>query len=124
MLGLIPQAELERELARADLGVVSQSYDGGEFNVPSKLMNYLAIGLPVIASVNPSGEVASIVRSSGGGWVTDQLDTGLFAASVASALSDPAARKQRSASGVAFANNNLTPSALATNFDSLFAQIG
>ncbi|MFL6088967.1 MAG: glycosyltransferase family 4 protein [Aeromicrobium sp.] len=71
MLGLVSDDELERELAQADMALVSQTSDGVEFNVPSKLMNFMAYGLPVIATVNPDREVARVVGESGGGWIVD-----------------------------------------------------
>lgn len=42
MPGLVDDRRLEAELRRADVALVSQSHDGAEFNVPSKLMNYMA----------------------------------------------------------------------------------
>ena len=50
---------------------MSQSHDGAEFNVPSKLMNYMAYGLPVLAVVRPGSEVARLIEESGAGWVVD-----------------------------------------------------
>jgi len=58
MLGVVDDGQLERELQRADIGVVSQRYEGSEFNIPSKLMNYMAYGLPVLAAVHPHGQDA------------------------------------------------------------------
>ncbi len=71
MLGLVDDRQLEAELQAADIAFVSQRYEGSEFNIPSKLMNFMAYGLPVLAAVNPAGEVARIIRESGGGWVVD-----------------------------------------------------
>ncbi len=71
MVGMVSDEHLERELAAADIALVSQSYQGAEFNIPSKLMNFMAYGLPVLAAVNPDGEVARLVRDSGAGWVVD-----------------------------------------------------
>jgi colanic acid biosynthesis glycosyl transferase WcaI len=123
MPGLLLGQDLIDELERAHLGLVSQSYEGAEFNVPSKLMNYLAVGLPVISSVNPEGEVASILESSGAGWVTDRVDTGLFASSAARVLEDQTELERRSRLGVEFAEANLMPDKLAARFDSLLAEI-
>ena len=74
MLGVLGPDDLKAEIDRSHLGAVTQAYSGGEFNVPSKLMNYLAVGLPVVASVRPESEAARIVEQSGAGWVSDSSD--------------------------------------------------
>ncbi len=71
MLGLVDDEQLEQELSEADIGLVTQRYEGTEFNIPSKLMNFMAYGLPILAAADPKGEVARIVHESGGGWVVD-----------------------------------------------------
>ena len=53
MLGVVPGERLEEELRSATLALVSQSYEGAEFNIPSKLMNFMAWELPIVAAVNP-----------------------------------------------------------------------
>jgi putative colanic acid biosynthesis glycosyltransferase WcaI len=70
VLGIIPET-IENELARATVGLVGQRPDTGEFNMPSRLMNFMAHAVPVIAVVGETSEVARIVRESGGGWVLD-----------------------------------------------------
>ncbi len=62
----------------ADIAFVSQRYEGSEFNIPSKLMNFMAYGLPVLAAVNPAGEVARIVTEADAGWVVDSSDPDAF----------------------------------------------
>ena len=78
MLGMVDDARLEQELQQADVAFVSQRYDGSEFNIPSKLMNFMAYRLPVLAAVNPAGEVARIVEESRGGWIVDSSDPDAF----------------------------------------------
>jgi len=117
LLGLVSTEELRAELSRARVGAVTQSYDGGEFNVPSKLMNYLAVGLPVIASVDPNGEIRKLVEDSEGGWVTDCKDPGEFAAAAARALREEERLAERSRSAEDFARENLSPDAHARTFE-------
>jgi colanic acid biosynthesis glycosyl transferase WcaI len=123
MPGLLLGQDLTDELARADLGLVSQSYDGGEFNVPSKLMNYLAVGLPVVASVAPDGEVAAILERSGAGWMTDRIEPERFAEAAADAIADPGALNEKSAAAVAFADANLMPSSLVDTFEAVLEDL-
>ena len=54
--------ELEGEMQRATIGLVPQRPDVDEFNLPSKLMNLMSRGVPVLASVNPQSEIARIVQ--------------------------------------------------------------
>ncbi len=123
MPGLLLGQDLVNELAGAHLGLVSQSYEGGEFNVPSKLMNYLAVGLPVVASVAPEGEVAAILSKSGAGWMTDRVAPERFAEVAADAISDPEELLRRSHAAVKFARANLMPSSLAANFEGVLTEM-
>ncbi len=119
MTGLLSQDDLERELSRASLAAVSQSYEEEEFNVPSKLMNYLAAGLPVVGSVTPRSEAARIIEKSHSGWVAQ---SGSFGETVFAALSDDQALEHKAASGQEFAKQNLSPESLADRFESVIGQ--
>lgn len=123
MPGVLVGESLEQELRRAQLGIVSQRGDVAEFNLPSKLMNYMAYGLPVLASVRPESETARIVRDSGGGWVTDANDPGAFADAAADALSRPDELRSRGAASRAFAARHFRPVDVARAFESLLLEV-
>lgn len=123
MMGVVDRQVLQAELSKAALGAVTQSYGGGDFNVPSKLMNYLALGLPVIASLPEGSEAARIIQSTGSGWVTDSNTPEDFAATAADALSDPEEMERRGRLGLKFAQSNLTPMALAEKFDAVLDSV-
>ena len=116
MLGLLDDERLEQELRRADIAVVSQRPDIEEFNLPSKLMNFLAYGLPVVAAVRPTSEVARLVDSSGGGRVVDSSAPAEFAPAALELLADQPAREKLSEAGFEFARENLAPAAFAARF--------
>lgn len=78
MLGVVSSDQLEAELLSADVALVTQHYNGPEFNIPSKLMNFMSYGLPVLAIVDPAGEVARIVGDADAGWVVDSADPEAF----------------------------------------------
>jgi len=115
--GVLTIEPLERELRHAAVAVVSQGYEGIDFNVPSKLMNFMAYGIPTVASVGSDSEVARIVTASGGGWVTDSADTGHLASKLAEVLKDRAAREERGRAALAFAQRHFSPEHAAQRFE-------
>ncbi len=118
MLGLVDDERLERELAHADVALVSQRYEGSEFNIPSKLMNFMAYGLPILAAVNPSGEVARLVRCSGAGWVIDSSDPDSFPAELVRLRDQGAAEvAERGAAAQTYAKEHFTQRAFAEQFE-------
>lgn len=123
MPGVLYDEQLEPVLRSASIGLVSQRADIQEFNLPSKLMNYLAYGIPVIASVNPDSETARIVEESGAGWVTDARSPSTFASVAAAKLRDPEALRIASRAGFAYANENFHPSAVAATFESVLSDV-
>lgn len=121
MTGLLDQGQIREQLGRATLAAVTQAYDAGEFNVPSKLMNYLAAGMPVVASVRRSSEAARIINEAGAGWLAEP---GSFGSTVAGALADPKALARCSKASHDFARSNLSAEALADRFELAMAGAG
>ena len=117
MLGLVSDERLEEELRSATLALVSQAYDGTEFNLPSKLMNFMAYRLPIIAAVNPRSEVARIVAEAGAGWVVDSSRPQLFPHTVASAVSRPDELDARAAAAAAYARDRFSRKGFIDKFD-------
>jgi putative colanic acid biosynthesis glycosyltransferase WcaI len=118
MPGLLLE-ELEEEIRRATIGLIPQRPDVDEFNLPSKLMNLMSRGVPVLASVNPQSEIARIVRESGAGWVVDAANPEAFPRALRDILADQAELERRGAAGREFARRNFSPEAVATRFEDL-----
>ena len=120
---VVPDWELERHLRGATLALVSQRSGLDEFNLPSKLSNFMAYGIPVVAVVDPHSETARIVRESGAGWVVDngRLDT--LGPTVAQALLDQNERQRHGAAGLSFAREHFVPAALAEIFEARLLEI-
>jgi colanic acid biosynthesis glycosyl transferase WcaI len=123
MVGVLDDDALEAELQQADVAVVTQRYEGGEFNIPSKLMNFMAYGLPVLAAVNPGGEVARIVREAGAGWVVDSSDPESLPREVARLRDAPGEISERAEASRAFASEHFSQAAFARHFDTLLRQL-
>ena len=115
--GIIGEEALDRELGRAAVALVSQHYEGAEFNVPSKLMNFMGQGLATVASVGSHSEVSRILDASEGGWVTDSARPQEAAQTLAEVLSRPEEIARRGAKALAFARANFTAAHCAERFE-------
>ncbi len=121
--GLLGSDALERKLRQAAVAVVTQGYEGIDFNVPSKLMNFMAYGIPTVASVRADSEVARIIDESGGGWVTDSADTGRLTTKLAEVLGDRTALTQRGEAALTFARQHFSPDHSAARFESALVDL-
>ncbi|MDA0185490.1 glycosyltransferase family 4 protein [Solirubrobacter phytolaccae] len=117
MLGLLLGDEMERELRTTTLGVVTQRADIVEFNLPSKLMNYMAHGLPVLAVVNERSECARIVRESGAGWVLDSGRLGELDTLLPQLVGDQQELLARGRAGHAFAARHFSPERVVERYE-------
>jgi len=123
MLGMLSDDALERELGNATIAFVSQHHTGAEFNIPSKLMNFMAYGLPVLAAVKPGSEVASIVEQSGGGWVVDSSDPASFPRKLAELLERPDEVQARSTAALRYAEQHFTVYNFADRFEAALREV-
>jgi glycosyltransferase involved in cell wall biosynthesis len=117
MPGVVDDERLEQELQRATVAFVSQQHEGAEFNIPSKIMNFMAYGLPVLAAVNPDGEVARIVEQAGAGWVVDSDEPDSFPSKLAEILRAPEEIKARGEAAHEYAQRHFTQRSFVQRFD-------
>jgi colanic acid biosynthesis glycosyl transferase WcaI len=115
MKGLLPS--VDDELDRAAVGLVPQRPDILEFNLPSKLMNFMARGVPVLASVRPDSETARLVQLSGGGWVVDAADPDAFPDAVRRIAGEPDDRAARARKAREFAAEHFSADVIADQFE-------
>lgn len=123
MLGLVDDSQLEHELSSADVGFVSQRYEGSEFNIPSKLMNFMTYGLPILAAVNPTGEVARIVRESGAGWIVDSSDAAAFPREVGRIARAEGEIRERAAAARRYAERHFTQEGFVARFEQTLSAV-
>jgi colanic acid biosynthesis glycosyl transferase WcaI len=117
--GIVDDERLTQELERAAIALVSQHYDGAEFNVPSKLMNFMGYGLATVASVGPHSEVSRILETSEGGWVTDSSRPNEAATKLAEVLCQPDEIARRGAKALDFAETHFTAAHCAERFEAV-----
>jgi colanic acid biosynthesis glycosyl transferase WcaI len=116
--GILTPEQLGTYIERAAIGVVTQSPRDHDVNVPSKLMNFMGAGVPVLASVDANSEVARILTESGGGWLTDSSQVEeQFALALVEALKNPEERARRGAAALEFARRNFDAGQIAERFE-------
>lgn len=123
MPGVVDDERLEEELQAAIIAFVSQQHEGVEFNIPSKIMNFMAYGLPVLAAVSPNGEVARIVKRANAGWVVDSADPDSFPRKLAEILRAPAEITARGRAAYQYAQRHFTQAGFAERFDESLTQV-
>lgn len=123
MLGVVDDERLEQELQAATIAFVSQHHQGAEFNIPSKIMNFMAYGLPVLAAVNPGGEVARIIERAGAGWVVDSSQPDDFPRKLAEILRSPQDIQVRGRAAYDYAQACFTQAGFAGQFDEALGEV-
>lgn len=85
----VPPSEVEAYAAAADVGVVTTQPIGlnNRYSMPNKLFQYMAAGIPVLASDFP--QVRAIVEGSNAGMVTDTERPDRIGACLREMLDDP-----------------------------------
>jgi colanic acid biosynthesis glycosyl transferase WcaI len=81
-LPLLDDADFRGLLAASDVCLVTQQKSVSDIVFPSKIVTYFAAGRPVIASVNPGGEVAQAMRESGAGSIVTPEDAEALLAAI------------------------------------------
>ena len=117
--GVVAASRLERELSTATVALVSQRADIAEFNLPSKLMNFMAWGLPVVAVVRPGSEVARLVEEAQAGWVAAAGDPRALERALLAALDNRQERERRGQAAARFAERHFSPDAHAEAWEAL-----
>jgi colanic acid biosynthesis glycosyl transferase WcaI len=123
MLGLVDDDRLEDELLEADVAIVTQRHGGIEFNLPSKMMTFMAYGLPVLGVVDPEGEVAQLVDDSNAGWIVDSSNPELWPAKLAELVSRREDVDAKGRASRAYAERRFLPETVGDQFESLLEEI-
>jgi glycosyltransferase involved in cell wall biosynthesis len=86
----VPEEKFQEVLGSAGLGVVSLAPSVEGLNVPGKMYNLLARGVPLLAIVGDSSEVARVIDEHRVGYRVDCGDARAAAAAILDAHADPA----------------------------------
>lgn len=102
-LPFLSRPQLADLLAASDLALLTQRRNLIESVIPSKLITYMAAGLPVVASAHDDSEAARLIRRADCGVVVEPEAPEALRDAVAEMLADPERRRTLGAAGRSFA---------------------
>lgn len=112
----VPFADLPRMLSGADVFVAVIEPEAGIYSVPSKILTYLAIGRPILASVPDENLAARLIgRNEAGFTAASGRDEALLDA-LDRLAADPALRTRLGDNGRAYAKRTFDISAIGDRF--------
>ncbi len=120
---LQPKDRLPEVLAAGDIHVVPLRTGLARSSVPSKLYSILAAGRPIVASVDPGTEVDRTVAAAGAGIAVGPDDPEAFTKAIVALVQDRPAARAMGEAGRRFVEGWASPAAVATAYESLFAEL-
>jgi glycosyltransferase involved in cell wall biosynthesis len=107
-------------LVASDALLVTEQADTGLLPPPGEVADYLAAGRPVVAAVPVAGTVAAeLSRSAGAGIVVPPGEPGRLAGALLALHADPGRRVGMGLAGLAYADAQLSLTAVLARFDAI-----
>lgn len=117
--GWVPFSDLSKMLSAADIFVAMIEEDAGIFSVPSKVLSYLCVGRPIVASI-PEGNLArKIILREDAGLVASPSDPGSLIDQIRIVAADPGRRKVMADNARAYATRTFDISRIGDAFEEL-----
>jgi colanic acid biosynthesis glycosyl transferase WcaI len=119
LLGFQPYDQMPMVLGASSALIATLEEDAGIFAVPSKVLNYLCAGRPILLAV-PSGNLsARLVAEAGAGYGYPPGDVEGFVAAADQIAADPDLRRKLGENGRRYAETNFTPEIVLRQFASV-----
>jgi glycosyltransferase involved in cell wall biosynthesis len=122
-VGVVPPPDVPAHLARASIGwlPMNPAIPSKRMAWPIKLGEYLAAGLPVVASDLPVQ--ARVIREAGAGLIVEPFTAEAHAAALLELLDDPVRARRLGDAGAAYAAEHLSWPAQAAALDGLYRDL-
>ncbi len=123
LLDYQPYETLPDMLASADVLLALLDEDAGRYSVPSKVLNYLCAGRPILALVPMENAAARTVQAAGAGIVVAPGDGDAASEALNRLLSDPSERAKMGAAARDYAERMFDVVAVGDRFDAVFDRL-
>jgi glycosyltransferase involved in cell wall biosynthesis len=122
LLDFQPFEKLPEVLASADILVATIEAEAAEFAVPSKILNYMCAGRPILLSAPDNNLAAKIVRRSGAGFVADPDSLNAWTDAARLLAADAALRASLGKKSRAYAETSFDMDKISQTFERLFLE--
>lgn len=119
LLDYQPYEQLSDMLSTADILIAILENDASQYSVPSKVLNYMCAGRPVVALMPPDNAAAQMVVAADAGIVVPLGDRETLAAAVDLLLQDGRLRQRMSENARRYAEENFDITAIADGFENV-----
>lgn len=123
LLDYQPYEQLPDMLASSDVLLVVLDQGASRYSVPSKVLNYLCAGRPILALLPAENAVAEAVVAAGAGIVVTPGDTEAASAALNRLLADPLQRAKMGAAAREYAERTFDVAAVGDRFEAVFDQL-
>jgi len=123
LLDYQPYEQLPDMLASADVLLVVLESNASRYSVPSKVLNYLCAGRPVLALLPPDNAVAHMVQAAEAGLVVAPGDADAASAALNGLLASPVTRAAMGTAARRYAERTFDVTRVGERFDSLLCDI-
>lgn len=122
LLDYQPYHDLPDVLGSADVLIAILEPEASRYSVPSKVLNYLCAGRPVLAVMPVGNAAARVIAAADAGLVVEE--SGQMLRAVDRLLRDDVARQRMGASARQYAETNFDISAVARKFEEIIVGAG
>ena len=95
-------------MSKADIGLVALSKNMSSNNYPLKMIGYMQLGKPILASVNENNEMIQMIQKNNIGLVSLASDEKNFNMNLDIMITNEALRKEQGENSLNLFNNNFT----------------
>ena len=106
LLPFQPEDRLSEMFSSADVLLLNQLSTVKNTVIPSKLLTYMAAGLPVLAAVNPDSQGAQLLRETGGGRIVEPENPAALIEGLKELMRDKKVREEMGARNRTYAVEN------------------
>lgn len=110
----LSQSEYAGMVGQFDVGLISLHRDLKTHNYPGKLLSYLVVSLPVLASINPGNDVKVLIEEARAGFVVENGDDAALADRARRLSNDINLRRELGANGRKLLERAFSASSAAT----------